>query len=207
QINEAHLATKVIKPMLIEFSYQHDIDPITHHEARFPGPTVTHFFVLITSPNNPLCTTILERTAAARIIIYIIHPLFLSNNDIVELAWFEREYATTGKPKWDGALFKIRERDESVALLEFSDEFKDQTCTIKEKEKKKLYTKVLKMINDTEPISKLIRYYANVLYFEKPGGYRCSMIKNIVTSFVAPSTLRLVKKYAQQVPDLLGKMT
>lgn len=46
------------------------------------------------------------------------------------------------------------------------------------------------------------------MYFEKLCEYRGSMIRNIVTSFVVPTTPRLVKKYAQQVPDpLLGKMT
>lgn len=38
------------------------------------------------SPNNPLSTVILERTAAIHTAIYIINQLFLSNNDIVELA-------------------------------------------------------------------------------------------------------------------------
>lgn len=166
QINEAHLTTKAIKRALIEFSYQHDIDPIIHHDAQFLDRTVTHFLDLIASPNNPLCTNILERTAAAHSTIYIINQLFLSNNDIVELAWLERECAATEKSKWDGVLFKIREKDVSVALVEFSGGSNDKTSTIKESSDiEKLYTKMLKVINDTDPIPKAlycVRFYGIV---------------------------------------------
>lgn len=44
----------------------------------------------------------------------------------------------------------------------------------------------------------------NVMYFEKLCEYCGSMIVNIITSFAAPTTPQLVKKYAQQVPDLLA---
>lgn len=42
------------------------------------------------------------------------------------------------------------------------------------------------------------------MYFEKLCEYCGSMIVNIITSFAAPTTPQLVKKYAQQVPDLLA---
>jgi hypothetical protein len=57
------------------------------------------------SLNNPLSTTILERTADTA--VYIINQLLLSNSDIVELAWSERECAATEKFRWDGVLFKV----------------------------------------------------------------------------------------------------
>ncbi|KAF7720647.1 hypothetical protein EC973_006740 [Apophysomyces ossiformis] len=208
QIHEAHLTTRAIKRTLIEFSYQHDIDPIIHHDAQFLDRTVTHFLDLMASPNNPLSTTILERTAAVHTTIYIINQLFLSNNDIVELAWLERECAATEKSKWDGILFKVGQRDVSIALVEFSGGFNDKTSTIKESwDIEKLYTKMLKIFNDTDPIPKAmycVRFYANVMYFEKLCKYRGSMVRSTITSFVVPTTPRLVKKYVEQIPDLLA---
>ncbi|KAI8081089.1 hypothetical protein BDF21DRAFT_462743 [Thamnidium elegans] len=180
QINEAHLTTKAIKRALIEFSYNHDIDPIIHHDAQFIDPVHTT--------------------------IYVINQLFLSNNDIAELAWLERECAATEKSKWNGVLFKVRERHISVALMEFSGGSNDKTSSIKEScDIEKLYTKMLKVIDDTDHIPKAmycVRFYANVMYFEKLCEYRGAMIRDIVTSFGIPTTPRLVKKYAQQVPAL-----
>ncbi|KAG2231473.1 hypothetical protein INT48_008801 [Thamnidium elegans] len=180
-INEAHLTTKAIKRALIEFSYNHDIDPIIHHDAQFIDRTVTIFLDLMASPNNPLRTT-------------------------YNSTWLERECAATEKSKWNGVLFKVRERHISVALMEFSGGSNDKTSSIKEScDIEKLYTKMLKAIDDTDHIPKAmycVRFYANVMYFEKLCEYRGAMIRDIVTSFGIPTTPRLVKKYAQQVPAL-----
>lgn len=62
---------------------------------------------LIESPNNPLNSKSLERTAAVHTSIIIIDRLFLSVNDIIELGWLEREYYATHKTKWDGVLLKV----------------------------------------------------------------------------------------------------
>lgn len=115
-----HLTTRAIKRGMIEFSCQHDIDPIIHHDAQFLDRMVTRFLHQIASPNYPLSTTILERTATAHTTLYIINQLFLSSNDIVELAWLEYEFATIEKSKWDSVLFKIRDGNVSVALVDLS---------------------------------------------------------------------------------------
>jgi hypothetical protein len=51
------------------------------------------------SPNNPLNQNILERTAATCFIIHIVNQLFMSDNDVIELGWLEREFYATDKAK------------------------------------------------------------------------------------------------------------
>jgi hypothetical protein len=54
---------------------------------------------LMCSPNNPLNQNILERTAATCFIIHIVNQLFMSDNDVIELGWLEREFYATDKAK------------------------------------------------------------------------------------------------------------
>ncbi|PHZ11608.1 uncharacterized protein RHIMIDRAFT_255612 [Rhizopus microsporus ATCC 52813] len=107
QIHRAYFTPRAIKQELINFSYLNNIDPIIYHDTQFLDRTVTYFLDLMVSLSNPLSTTILERTAVIHTTVYITNQLFLSNNDIVELAWLERKCTATEKSKWDDALFKV----------------------------------------------------------------------------------------------------
>lgn len=75
---------------------------------------------LMSSPRNPLNQRVLERTAATFFIIFIVNQLFISNNDIIELDWLEREFFATDRAKWDGVLIKVENRSCSAGLIEFS---------------------------------------------------------------------------------------
>ncbi|KAL9559029.1 hypothetical protein MBANPS3_000592 [Mucor bainieri] len=102
----------------------------------------------------------------------------------------------------------IGERDVSVALGELAGGSNDNTSTVKEsRDIEKLYTKMLKVMNDADPIPKAMccaQFYANVMYFEKLSEYCGSMIRNTITPFIVPTTPCLVKKYAEEVADLLA---
>lgn len=76
----------------------------------------------MSSPRNPLNQRVLERTAATFFIIFIVNQLFISNNDIIELDWLEREFFATDRAKWDGVLIKVENRSCSAGLIEFSGE-------------------------------------------------------------------------------------
>ena len=75
---------------------------------------------LMSSPRNPLNQRVLERTAATYFIIFIVNQLFISNNDVIELDWLEREFFATDRTKWDGVLIKADNRSCSAGLIEFS---------------------------------------------------------------------------------------
>jgi hypothetical protein len=63
---------------------------------------------------------VFERTAATYFIIFIVNQLFISNNDVIELDWLEREFFATDRTKWDGVLIKADNRSCSAGLIEFS---------------------------------------------------------------------------------------
>lgn len=93
---------------------------------------------------------VIERTAACYLIIYIVNQLFLSNNDIIELGWLEREFYLTDKTKFDGVLFKASDKSVSPALVEFAGGLNDNTPSRKNSNDiKKLYENMIKMMKDT----------------------------------------------------------
>ncbi|KAG1292475.1 hypothetical protein G6F66_006938 [Rhizopus arrhizus] len=95
-------------------------DPIVHSDAAFIEVTARQFLDLMSSPRNPLNQRVLERTAATYFIIFIVNQLFISNNDVIELDWLEREFFATDRAKWDGVLIKADNRSCSAGLIEFS---------------------------------------------------------------------------------------
>ncbi|KAI7851721.1 hypothetical protein BDC45DRAFT_209117 [Circinella umbellata] len=55
------------------------------------------------------------------LIIFIVNQLFISNNDVIESDWLEREFFFgTDRVKWDGMLIKVENRSCSIGLIEFS---------------------------------------------------------------------------------------
>ncbi|KAG1142859.1 hypothetical protein G6F37_012565 [Rhizopus arrhizus] len=118
-------------------------DPIIHADLSFVEVVVTHFLNLITSPRNPLQYVCMERTTASLTTVFILNNLFLSNNDIVNLGWFEREIQTTGATKWDGMAFAIKDKKITPVLVEFSGGVKFNTTDKKERIKCQLLASTL----------------------------------------------------------------
>lgn len=117
---------------------------------------VSNLFILsldlMSSPRNPLNERVLERSAATFFIIFIINQLFISNNDVIQLDWVEREFFATEKAKWDGALIKADSKCCSAGLIEFSGGLHDQTPSTKNNNDiTKLYSKLIKVLNTQSP--------------------------------------------------------
>lgn len=83
------------------------------------------------SPNSPLNTIMLERTAVTYLIIFIVNQLFISNNDVIELGWLEREFFSTDRTKFDGIIFKFGDKSIAPGLVEFSGGINDKTSSQK----------------------------------------------------------------------------
>lgn len=121
------------------------------------------------SPNNPLNSKALERTAAACTRILIINQLFLADNDVIELGWLEREYYASSKTKWDGSLFKVDDRRISPGFIEFSGGANDATAVEKERRDIiKLYSMMFDVMDVYPSHAKFffdMRFYSKVFFF------------------------------------------
>lgn len=119
---------------------------------------------LMSSPRNPLNQRVLERAAATYFIIFIVNQLFLSNNDVIQLDWLEREFFATERSKWDGVLIKVENKTCSAGLIEFSGGQNDQTSTVKNHHDiSKLYSKLIKVLDfQSPPRTYCIRYYGKI---------------------------------------------
>lgn len=94
----------------------------------------------MSSLGNPLNINILERTAATCFIIFIIDQLFMSDNDVIELGWLEREFFAPKKSKWDGVLVKVGDKSYLAGLIEFFEGCDDKTPNYKnQRDVTKLY--------------------------------------------------------------------
>ena len=126
----------------------------------------------MSSPNCPLNTIMLERTAATYLIIYVVNQLFITNNDVIELGWLEREFCSTDRTKFDGIIFKVGNKSIAPGLLEFSGGINDKTSSLKyTKDIGKLYSNMIKTMVDSKAdkmfcmrcygksVSYLITYY------------------------------------------------
>jgi hypothetical protein len=92
------------------------------------------------SPNSPLNKIILERTAASYLIIYLVNQLLITNNDVIELGWLERELYSTDRSRFDGVFFNVGKKSISPGLIEFSGGINDKTSSRKNsKNIEKLY--------------------------------------------------------------------
>lgn len=122
---------------------------------------------LMNSPQNPINKTMLERTSATYLIIYLVNQLFLPNNDIIELGWLERELYLTDRSKFDGILFKIRSKSVAPALIEFSGGINDRTSSRKNSNDiKKLYRNMTKIMKDTDTDQMFcMRCYGNTMSY------------------------------------------
>lgn len=145
------------------------------------------------SPNNPLNREILERTTATYFIIYIVNRLFMSNNDLIQLDWLEREFFATGRAKWEGVLIKVDSRSCSPGLIEFSG-----GCNVKTPSRKnqqdiiKLYSKMINILkknpSDTADQTFCLRYYSKITIHTS--SILCSIIALFFFQQINISTLR-----------------
>ncbi|KAI7894362.1 uncharacterized protein EV154DRAFT_415120, partial [Mucor mucedo] len=142
---EASLSSQILSQVLYKNGFRSDFDDlrllgiprsraiitmlylVAHHDAGFIEVTARYFLDLMKSPQNPINKTMLERTSAAYLIIYLINQLFLSNNDVIELSWLEREFSLTGRRTFDGILFKVKNKSIAPVLIEFSGGINDKT--------------------------------------------------------------------------------
>ena len=93
----------------------------------------------------------LGRTAASYLIIYLVNQLFIADNDVIELGWLEREFYSTDRSKFDGALFKVGKKSISLGLIEFSGGINDKTSSRKNsKDIEKLYSSMIKVMKDAK---------------------------------------------------------
>ncbi|KAG1054516.1 hypothetical protein G6F43_003482 [Rhizopus delemar] len=123
-----------------------EFDPITHADLNFVEVVSLHFLNLITSPRNPIQHVALERTAASITTVQILNCLFLSNNDIIDLNWFEKEIQLIKNAKWDGVAFCLKNKKFTPMLIEFSGGFDFNTTQKKENDDEGKLVKAIKDI-------------------------------------------------------------
>ncbi|KAI8638120.1 hypothetical protein BD408DRAFT_453816 [Parasitella parasitica] len=200
---------RTLRNILYKHGYQCDYDPIAEYDTGIVANLVQHFLDLIESPNNPLNSKSLERTAAVHTSIIIINRLFLSVNDIIELGWLEREYYATHKTKWDGVLFKVDDHKISPGFLEFSGGANNNTTITKERrDVKKLYSKMIDVMNQYSPKirkkSFCIRFYENTIFFEELSVYKKAMFRIQHVAITIPTTVRSLVKFADEIPKIIA---
>ncbi|KAI8368688.1 hypothetical protein BD560DRAFT_454735 [Blakeslea trispora] len=216
---------KNLRNTLYKHGYQCDYDPIAEYDTGIVENLLQHFLDLIESPNNPLNSKSLERTAAVHTSIIIINRLFLSVNDIIELGWLEREYYATHKTKWDGVLFKVDDHKISPGFVEFSGGVNSSTTVTKERrDLEKLYSKIIDVMNGYSPKirknSFCIRFYGkafllfstyisiskieNTIFFEQLSVYKKTMFRIQHVAITIPTTVRLLVKFANEIPKIIA---
>lgn len=125
---------------------EEEFDPVIHADLNFVEVTSVHFLNLITSPRNPTQQVALERTAASLTTVQIMNSLFLSDNDIFELNWFEKECQLVKNTKWDGVAFCLKDKKFTPILVEFSGGLNFNSTTKKENDDEKKMVKGIKDI-------------------------------------------------------------
>ncbi|KAI7908276.1 uncharacterized protein BX663DRAFT_547883 [Cokeromyces recurvatus] len=199
-LKSSSLSPSLLREALYTNGFKRGFNFILHFDVSFIEVTTRYFLDLLCSPNNPLNQTILERSAATYFIIYIVNQLFMSDNDIVQLDWLEREFFAIDKTKWDGVLIKVGNRSCSPSLIEFSGGCNDKTPSSKNQHDiTKLYSKMVKILkkhpsNTTEQVF-CLRYYAC---------YKNSLFRSIHASIETPTTPRKLVEYIKEVPKILA---
>lgn len=89
----------VLRDTLYTNGFKRGFDSVVYSDAAFVEVATRHFLDLMSSPRNPLNQRVLKRTAATFFIIFIVNQLFISNNNIIELDWLEREFFATDRAK------------------------------------------------------------------------------------------------------------
>lgn len=86
---------------------------------------------MMSYPNIPLNTIMLEKTSATYLIIYIANQIFITNDDVIELGWLEKELFSTNRTKFDGIIFKVLNKSIALGPVEFSRGINDKVLPLK----------------------------------------------------------------------------
>lgn len=192
---------------------EEDFDPIVHADLNFVEVTSVHFLNLITSPRNPIQHVALERTAASLTTVQILNCLFLSNNDILDLNWFEKECKLVKNTKWDGIAFCLQDKRFTPVLVEFSGGFDFNTTSKKENDdENKLVDGINEILKYNDALGTMdypipqfyVRFFGRQLTFEsicllKNG----KLVKRHYFTINCPATCGELIELASMYPKLL----
>ncbi|KAI9255859.1 hypothetical protein EDC94DRAFT_616963 [Helicostylum pulchrum] len=184
-------------------------DIVCHDDLNFTELLCTHFLNLIDSPRNPLQQQQLERNAAFLTTIPILHNLFISRNDVIDMQWVERQARSTGNVKWDGIAFQVKNKKITPLFVELSGGIDFNSGTEKEKgDEEKLIKHFIKTLKVKKaegieiPSQFYIRYHDLNIYFESLTYYEDHFIKRTYIVLTCPSTPRELKKFAEKIPQI-----
>ncbi|KAL0087881.1 hypothetical protein J3Q64DRAFT_1820887 [Phycomyces blakesleeanus] len=200
ELNDTPLFLQALRKALYHHRFHDNFDLITKHDICF------FYLDFMNSPNSPLNKIMLERAAAAYLIIFIVNMLFISDNDVIELGWLEREFFSTDRTKFDGIIFKVGDKSIAPGLVEFSGVINDKTSSqINAKDIEKLYTNMVKVMEDIKTDKMFcIRCFGHNLYFEKLVHYDGVMYRTVDVVVEIPTKLRKIIAYINEIPNILS---
>ncbi|CAO3678995.1 unnamed protein product [Rhizopus microsporus] len=206
ELNDTPLSVQALRKALYHCGFHDNFDLITNHDIGFIKVTVRHFLDFMNSPNSPLNTIMLERTAATYLIIFIVNQLFISNNDVIKLGWLEREFFSTDRTKFDGIIFKVGDKSIAPGLVESSGGINDKTSSQKKsKDIEKLYTNMVKVMEDIKTDKMFcMRCFGHNIYFERLVHYDGVMYRTVDVVVEIPTTPRKLIAYINEIPNILA---
>ncbi|KAG1580223.1 hypothetical protein G6F48_010595 [Rhizopus delemar] len=168
-----------------DHGFNENFDLVTNYDIGFMEVTIRYFLDLMSSPNSPLNTIMLERTAATYLIIYIVNQLFIANNDVIEL---------------------VGNKSIGPGLVEFSGGINDKTSSLKyTKDIGKLYSNMIKAMVDSKADKMFcIRCYGHHIYFEKLVNADGVMYRTVDVNMEIPTTPRKLIAYINEIPRMLA---
>ncbi|KAG1535323.1 hypothetical protein G6F50_010742 [Rhizopus delemar] len=168
-----------------DHGFNENFDLVTNYDIGFMEVTIRYFLDLMSSPNSPLNTIMLERTAATYLIIYVVNQLFIANNDVIEL---------------------VGNKSIGPGLVEFSGGINDKTSSLKyTKDIGKLYSNMIKAMVDSKADKMFcIRCYGHHIYFEKLVNADGVMYRTVDVNMEIPTTPRKLIAYINEIPRMLA---
>ncbi|KAI9469008.1 MAG: hypothetical protein EXX96DRAFT_532777 [Benjaminiella poitrasii] len=138
-------------------------DPIIHADLNFTEVLCTQFLNMINSPRNPLLQNQLERNASFLTTIPILHNLFVSRNDILDMQLIEKNASDTGNIKWDGVVFVVGNKTMTPMFVKLSGGINFNSTDKKETDdEKKLVEQTHFIVSCPSTCSKLIDFVAKI---------------------------------------------
>ncbi|KAI7900444.1 uncharacterized protein BX663DRAFT_439459, partial [Cokeromyces recurvatus] len=173
-------------------------DPIIHADLNFTDTLCTHF------PRNPLLQKQLERNAGFLTTIPILHNLFVSRNDILDMQWVVKNASATGNIKRDGVVFVVGNKMVTPMFVELSGGINFNSTDKKEMddEKKLLIANIFKldMVLYFESLTYFDDYYVKRTHFVVPCPSTCSKLIDFVAK------IPQIFEYRQGILNLIKEM-
>ncbi|CAO3693364.1 hypothetical protein CU097_002620 [Rhizopus azygosporus] len=211
KINVCEPSTRLLrKTIKLHIAETIDIfDPIIHADLNFTEVLCTHFLNMIDSPRNPLLQKQLERNAGFLTTIPILHNLFVSRNDILDMQWVEKTASATGNTKWDGVVFVVENKTVTPMFVELSGGINfnstDKKETDDEKKLVEQFIKLLKIQNAEgveTPCQYYVRYFDMILYFESLTYFDDYYVKRTHFTVSCPSTCSKLIDFVAKIPQM-----